>query len=122
MMPVARELDVLEHGETSVSRMLRRHRLRIALVVAVVEGILVIADVIPWWLVLSLALVGLVAYTAVGRNSTRTDVRSITWIAAVSQLIVVLVPIATVVVGILAIVVVALLAVVALVALLADRR
>jgi hypothetical protein len=122
MMPMARELDVLEHGETSGARMLRRHRLRIALVVAVVEGILVIADVIPWWLVVSLALVGLVVYTAVGRNSTRADLRSVTWIAAVSQLIVVLVPIAAVVVGILAIVVVALLAVVALVALLADRR
>jgi hypothetical protein len=122
MTPVARDLEVIEHGETSVARTLRRQRLRIALVIAVVEGILVIADVIPWWLVLSLALLGLVAYTAVGRTSGRADVRNITWIAAVSQLIVVLVPIAAVAVGILAIVVVALLAVVALVALLADRR
>ena len=121
-MRIARELDVIEHGETSLARTIRRERLRIALAIAVVEGILVIADVIPLWAVLALATVTLVLYAAVGRESSSAEVRNITWIAAVSQLVVVLVPIALVVVGALAIAVVVGFAIVALVALLADRR
>jgi hypothetical protein len=121
-MRIARDLDVIEHGETSLARSLRRQRLRIALAIAVVEGILVITDVIPWWLVLALATAGLALYVGVGRDSSNGDVRNITWIVAVSQLVVVLVPIAVVVVGALAIVVVVGFAIVALLALLADRR
>jgi len=121
-MRVARDLDVIEHRETSLTRTVRRQRLRIALAIAVVEGILVLGDVVPWWVVLALGTAALATYVGVGRASTREDVRNITWIAAVSQLVVVLVPVAAVVVGALAVVVVVGLAIVALVALLADRR
>jgi hypothetical protein len=120
-MRVTRDLDVIEHGETSFARSVRRQRLRIALAIAVVEGVLVVADVIPWWAVLALATAALALYVGVGRDSSNNDVRNITWIAAVSQLVVVLVPIAVVVVGALAIVVVVGFVLVALIALLADR-
>jgi len=61
-------------------------------------------------------------YLWLGRDHTSPGVRAATWIAAVSQLIVVLVPVGLVVVGILAIVAVAILAAVALAMLLLDRR
>jgi hypothetical protein len=61
-------------------------------------------------------------YVRVGRSHASPSVRTATWLAAVSQLLVVLVPVGIVFIGVLAIVVVALLAVGALTALLLDRR
>ena len=116
------DLVVIEHGETPRGRFLRRERLRIALVVAVVEGILVLAGAIPWWLVFLLAAAGLGAYLALGRESEHDTVRHLTWVGAVSQLLVALVPVLAVVVTALAVVALVAIAAVALVALILDRR
>ena len=116
------DLAIIEHGETLVGRYLRTRRLRLALILAVVEGILVLAGVLPWWAVLVLAAAGLGAYVAAGRESRREDVRHLTWIGAVSQLVVVLVPVLALVVSALAIAALVLLAAAALAALLLERR
>lgn len=116
------ELVVIQHGESRSSRRLRRSRLRIALAVAALEGILVLAGAIPWWAVLVLAAGGLAVHAAVGREHANATVRSVTWIVAVSQLLVVLVPVATAILVALAVVVLVLFVVAALAALLLDRR
>ena len=113
---------VVEHRESQFSRRLRRRRVQIAVGIAAVEAVLVVAGLLPWWLVLAAAAGSVALYLWLGRDHTSPGVRAATWIAAVSQLIVVLVPVGLVVVGILAIVAVAILAAVALAMLLLDRR
>jgi hypothetical protein len=113
---------LIEHRETRLARRLRSNRLKVALAIAVLEGILVLAGAIAWWVVVLLALVALAAYLAWGREHRSADVRVVTWTAAVSQLLVVVVPVLAGLVVVLAAVVVVLLAAVALAALLLDRR
>jgi len=113
---------LIEHGETPRTRRLRHNRIKIALAVAALEGILVLAGVIPWWIVVLLAVAALAAHVAWGRAHTSPDVRVISWTAAVSQLVVVLVPVLAGLVVVMAAVVVVLLAALALAALLLDRR
>ena len=113
-------LAIVEHGDTPRSRFLRRHRLRIALVLAAVEGILVLAGAIPWWVVVLSAAVSL-ALRAWLRTVGPPEVRQLTWIAAVSQLTVVLVPVAAAILTALAIALLVVLVVLALAALLRDR-
>lgn len=113
---------MLEHGTTTTGRWLRARRLRIALWVAVAEGVLVVFDVIPGWtaLLVGIAVIGL--YVAVGRRLRSDSARQISWIAALSQGFVALVPLLLFFVGVLAVLALAILAVIALVALFADRR
>ena len=113
---------LIEHGETRVARRIRQNRVKVALAIAVLEGILVLAGVIPWWLVVLLALGSLGAYAAWGRDPGNADVRVVTWTAAVSQLIVVLVPVVAGAVVVLAAVAVVACAALALAVLLLDRR
>ena len=113
---------LIEHGETRLARRLRHNRYKVALAIAALEGVLVLAGVIPSWIVVLLALVSLAGYAAWGREHESPDVRVVTWTAAVSQLVVVLVPVLAGLVVVLAAVVVVLLAAVALAALLLDRR
>ena len=113
---------VVEHRESQFSRRLRRRRVQIAVGIAAVEAVLVVAGLLPWWLVVAAAAGSVALYLWLGRDHTSPGVRAAAWIAAVSQLIVVLVPVGLVVVGILAIVAVAILAAVALAMLLLDRR
>ena len=89
--------------------------------IAAVEGLLVLVGVVPWWAVVVLAAAAVAIHVGFGRDHPRPGVRGVTWLAAVSQLLVVLVPIAVVVAGALAVGVVVLLAVVALVVLLRER-
>jgi hypothetical protein len=113
---------LLEHREGRFARRVRRNRYRLALAIAAAEGILVIAGVIPWWLVVLLALAAVAAYAGWGREHESADVRVFTWTAAVSQLLVVLVPVLAGALVVLAAVAVVLLAAVALAAILLDRR
>jgi hypothetical protein len=113
---------IVEHRESRFARRLRRRRLQVALAVAAVEAMLVLVGAIPWWLVVALAVAAVAGYVWVGRDHRNPTIRAASWVAAVSQLIVVLVPVAVVVVGLLAIVLVVVLAVGALAALLLDRR
>lgn len=113
---------VVEHRESGAIGRLRRSRFRVALVIAAVEGLLVVVGAIPWWVAIGLAAVALVAYAAWGREHPSADVRTLTWVAAVSQLLVILVPVIAAVALFLAAVVIVLFAAAALVALLLDRR
>jgi hypothetical protein len=113
---------ILEHRERRLTRRVRHNRFRIALAIAAVEGILVIAGVMPWWLVVLLALGAVAAYAGWGRAHESSDVRVLTWTAAVSQLLVVLVPVLAGALVVLAAVAVVLLAALALAAILLDRR
>jgi hypothetical protein len=112
---------LIEHGETRLARRVRQNRLKVALGIAALEGILVLVGAIPWWVVLLLALVALAAYAAWGREHDSADVRIATWTAAVSQLLVVLVPVLAGAVVVLAALAVVVLAALALAALLLDR-
>jgi hypothetical protein len=113
---------VLEHRSTPRGRWLRARRLRIALGVAIVEGLLVVLDAVAWWLAVLVSIAAIAFYVVAGRNLRWDTARQASWIAAAAQALVVLVPVLVVVISWLAIVALAVLAVVALVLLLADRR
>jgi hypothetical protein len=116
------DLVVVEHRESQFTRRLRRRRIQVAVVIAAVEGVLLLTGVLPWWVAIVAATAAVALYAWVGRDHAASGVRAVTWVAAVSQLIVVLVPLGIVLVGVLAVVIVALLAAVALTVLLLDRR
>ncbi|HEY7381082.1 MAG TPA: hypothetical protein VH572_07725 [Gaiella sp.] len=113
---------VIEHGESRTARRLRRNRTKVALVVAALEGVAVLAGAVPWWLVVLVALGSLAAWAGFARFHASRTVRDVTWVVAVSQLLVVLVPIAAGIVLALAVVVLVVLVGVALAALFLDRR
>jgi len=113
---------VVEHRESSFSRSLRRRRFMVAGIVAAVEAVLVLVGIVPWWLAVVAAVVALALYVGWGRQHSAPAVRSVTWVAAASQLVVVLVPVAIVLAGLLALVGVVVLAAAALTVLLLDRR
>src|ERR671914_999133 len=112
----------LEHGTSRSGRWLRENRIRFALAIAVVEGVLVAFDVIDWLPALLVALLLLLFYFAYGRKLRWDWAREASWIAATSQAMVALVPVLVIVVGTLALIGVGVIAVVALVLLFADRR
>jgi hypothetical protein len=116
------ELPAVEHGSTRGSRWLRERRLKVAAALAVVEGLLVVFDVIPAWVAIVLAIAALALYFGWARERSSATIRDGAWVVAVWQAIVLLVPILVIVVGTLALVAVGLIAVIALVALFADRR
>lgn len=113
---------VVEHGESSFSRSLRRRRFIVVGVIAGIEAILVLADVIPWWAAILAAVAAVAIYVGWARDHPAPIVRSVAWVGAASQLVVVLVPVAIVLVGVLAIVGVVVLAALALAVLLLDRQ
>ena len=112
----------IAHGTSPSGRWLRTRRLRIALWVAVVEGILVVVDVIPGWIALLVAAGVLAFYLFYGRQARSDTVREASWIGAASQVCVALVPALVIAVGALALAAVVVLAVIALLVLFADRR
>ena len=95
--------------------------MRIALAVAAVEGIIVLAGGIPWWVVVALATAAVALYVAVRRQGS-SEVVQLGWIAAFSQLTLVLVPLIAAFLVVLAVAAVAVLALAALLALARDRR
>jgi hypothetical protein len=116
------ELTAIEHRSSRTGRWLRARRLRLALWIAVAEGLLVIFDVIPGWTALLVGALILAFYLFLGRGLRSDAGRQASWVAAASQVFVALVPVLLFFVGILAVIAVAVLAAIALVALLADRR
>ena len=114
---------MIEAGSTRIGRWLRERRLRLALWVAVIEGLIVaLTSDISRWTVLVIAVIVLAFYVLAGR-SMRWDVgRQLSWIAAASQSLAILVVIAAFILGLVAVVLVALFAVVALVYLFSDYR
>ena len=112
----------MEHGSNRFGRALRENRLKVALIAALVEGVLVLVGKIDWWVVALLAIGAVALYVSRGRQARREEVREGTWILAVSQLAVVLVPVLALVLTAFAVVALVIFAIVALVILLRDRR
>ena len=113
---------VVEHESSRSGRWLRDHRTRLALWIAVFEAALVIFGVIPRWPAFVVALGLLVFYVFVGRKVRSDTIRHVSWIGAVSQLLIVALPALLALVTFVAIVVVAILAAIALAFLFLDRR
>jgi hypothetical protein len=114
---------MIEAGSSRVGRWLRERRLRLALWVAVVEGVIVaVTPDITKWTVLVMAIIVLAFYVLAGRSMGWDVGRQLSWIAAASQALAILVVILAFIVGLVAIVLVALFAVVALAYLFSDYR
>jgi hypothetical protein len=114
--------QLVDHGSTRTGRWLRARRVRFAAWIAVIEGLLVVLHVIPWFAAVALAAAAVGFYVWLGRDLRSDVVRQGSWIAAASQVLVALVPVLVALIGGLAILAVAILAVVALVVLFTDRR
>ena len=112
----------IEPGSNRFGRSLREKRLRIALLIALVEGVLVLVGEISVLTVGLVAIAAVALYYAAGRKAGREELRELSWIFAVSQVAVVLVPVLAGVLIAFAVVALVLIAVVALVVLLRDRR
>ena len=113
---------VLEHKQRGPARWLRESRVRIALWIAVIEGVLVVFDVVPKWPALIVGAILIAFWFAVGRNLRSSVARDASWVGATSQAFFALVPFLVFIVGTLALIAVGILAVVALVVLFGDRR
>lgn len=119
---MAYQTRVLEHGSSRSARWLRGNRLRIALWIAIIEGVLVVFDVIDVFPALVVAALVIGLYFWLGPRIRAGLARDGLWIGAVSQAMVALVPFLVLVVGTLALIAVGALAVVVLVLLLTGRR
>jgi hypothetical protein len=114
--------QLVEHRSTPLSRWLRAKRLRIAAWIAVVEGLLVLIHAVPRIPSLILAAAIILFYFAFGRHVRVDALRQVSWIAAASQTLVILIPVLAVLIGGLAIIALVALALVALFLLLQDRH
>ena len=98
---------VLEHRAGRVSRWLRANRIRLAFLVAVAETLLVVTSLIQWRWALLIAAAVFAFHFFIGRRARFAWLRQLSWTAAVSQTLPVVVPIvvgATIAVAFLAIV------------------
>jgi hypothetical protein len=115
-------LRTIEAGSTRTGRWLRERRLRIALWIAVVEGVLLVVHALPRWPALIVAAAVLALYFLTYRSLRSDTGRQVAWVAAASQAFVALIPVLVIIVGTVALVAVGILAVLALVFLFTERR
>src|SRR6266576_7028438 len=114
---------MIEGGGTRIGRWLRGRRVRLALWVAVVEGLLVaLTPDLTKWTVLVIGAILLGFYVVAGRNIRWDVARQLSWIAAASQALAILVVILAFVLKLVAIVAVVILALLALAYLFSDSR
>jgi hypothetical protein len=109
-------------SESTSGLWLHERRLRVALLIGLVESIAVVIGGLGWFWVLAVAAAAVAFYIFVGRDFRFHAVREASWIAAASQLIAVIVPVLWEVLRIVAILVLVVMAAILLVMLLADRR
>ena len=116
------EAGPIEHGTTRAGRWLRTRRIRFALWIAVIEGIIVafLPDV-SRWTVVAVAIPLLALYVFWGRSARSDTARQLTWIAGASQALAVLVVIFAFILSWLALVLAGLFAAIAILYLLSDR-
>jgi hypothetical protein len=120
---VAYSQPMIEAGSTRVGRWLRERRLRLALWVAVIEGIIVaLTPDLSRWTVLVIGTIVLAFYVLAGRNMSWDVGRQLSWIAAASQAAALVVVVFAFIVEWLAIGLIGVLAIIALVYLLAEHR
>jgi hypothetical protein len=114
---------IIEGGGTRIGRWLRGRRVRLALWVAVIEGLLVaLTPDLTKWTVLVIGAILLAFYMLAGRNMSWDVGRQLSWIAAASQALAILVVIFAFVFKLVAIVAVVIFALVALAYLFSDAR
>jgi hypothetical protein len=119
---VAYSQPVIEAGGTRIGRWLRERRVRIALWVAAIEGLIVaLTPDLTKWTVIIIGAVVLAFYVVAGRGMSWDVARQLSWIAAASQALAVLVVIFAFVLKLVAIVAIVILALVALAYLFSDR-
>src|SRR3954453_1137654 len=120
-MPELEGGTVLGHGTTKGGRWLKANRVKLAIWIAVAEGLLVIVGALPRLptMFLAIAIVGL--YFWLGRRVTFDTGRQAFWVAAASQALVALIPILVIVVGTFALIAIGFIAVIALILLFSDR-
>jgi hypothetical protein len=114
-------VPVVEHRSSATARWLRARRLRFALWTALAEGLLVLLHAIPWWFSILLAIGTIGFFFTFGRQLRSYTLRQVSWIAAVSQGLVILVPLLVLMLGWLALLAVVLIAVAAVVVLFSRR-
>jgi hypothetical protein len=90
---------VLEHRESRSSRWLRGNRLRVAFLIALVETILVLTNVIGWYWALAVAALIFAFHFFIGRRLRWEWARQLSWTVAVSQTLPVIIPIVALVVS-----------------------
>jgi uncharacterized membrane protein len=112
----------IEHGTTRAGRWLRHRRIRIALWIAVLEGIVVaISHDYSRWTIIAIAIIVLGLYVVVGRRLESDTGRQLFWIAGLSQSLAVLVVIFSFIVVWISLIVAGIFAAIALLFLLNDR-
>ena len=113
--------EIVEHGAGRLGLWLQERRVRIALWIAVIEGLLVAVHVINRWVAIVIAAAAVLLYFFAGRESRSFAARQVSWIMATSQAAVVLIPFLLILVGTFALIAVGLLAIVALIALFSEH-
>jgi hypothetical protein len=111
----------IEHGSSRTGRWLRERRMRFTLWIAAIEGLLYLFHVLHWWAAVALAVIAVGFWWYVARTHKSYMLRQASWIFAVSQLLVLCVPLALAIVKTIAIAVIALLAIAALIFLFTER-
>ena len=113
----------IEAGSTRGGRWLRERRIRIALWVAVIEGLIAaFSHDIGRWTILVMAVIVLAFYIVAGRQLKWDVARELSWIAAASQVLAILVIIFAFILKLIAIVIIVGFALVALVYLFTDHK
>jgi hypothetical protein len=112
---------VVEHRASATARWLRERRISLAIGVAILEGVLIVAGELSKALALIVAIAVVVGYFMLSDRLKPGVGREIAWIAAVSQAIVMLVPLLVFVIGTLTLIAIAAIAVVALILLFSRR-
>jgi hypothetical protein len=113
---------VIEHRTSRAGRWLRARRTRIALWIAVLEGIIVaFTHDVSRWTVIAIAVPLLALYVVWGRNAGSDTLRQLSWIGGASQSLAVVVVVLSFFIAWLALVIAGIFAAIALVFLLVDR-
>jgi hypothetical protein len=114
---------MIEAGSTRGGRWLRDRRVRIALWVAVIEGLIAaLSQDIGRWTILAMAVIVLAFYIVAGRQLKWDVGRELSWIAAASQVLAILVIVFAFVLKLVAIVIIVGFALVALAYLFSDHK
>jgi hypothetical protein len=112
----------VEHGSTRTGRWLRARRIRLALWIAVLEGIVVaLAHDVSRWTVVAIAIPLLALYVIWGRNAQSDTFRQLAWVAGASQALAVVVVVMAFILSWLALLLAGIFAAIALLFLFTDR-
>ena len=124
-MATERPLEVgpIDHRTTRTGRWLRARRVRLALGIAVIEGIIVaFRGDVSRWTVIGIAIPLLAVYVFWGRHARSDMLRQTAWIAGASQALAVVVVILAFLLNWLALLLAGIFAAIALLYLLSDRE